>query len=216
MYLKELGKAVIDGVISIPADLAYGARRTYEDIAGSHLVREQNKAERQRIWYVLKKAFDLGASEEAGPISKIVKIILTDFYDILPDATIEVIAKKAGLGTSYMSGRMSTQIGLTTLVVRKLAIEIALKASVKRAVKFGVGAAVSAFLLQGLMERASEASKRLRRTHPKIHASLKLNDLDMAFILVEDSMKPILNAIEVHGKNKEEFNQLIEGIINEN
>ncbi len=57
MYIKELGKAVIDGVISIPADLAYGARRTYEDIAGSAIVKEQNRAERQRIMHALKMGF---------------------------------------------------------------------------------------------------------------------------------------------------------------
>lgn len=215
MYIKELGKAVIDGIISIPADLAYGARRTYEDIAGSAIVKEQNRAERQRIMYALKMGFDFGSSE-AGPISKIVKIIITDFYDLLPDSTVEAIAKKAGLGTSYMSGRVATQIALTTLVVRKLAKEIVLKSTAKRITKFGIGAAVSALLLQGLIEKASGASKQLQRTHPKIHYSLKEKNLDMAFILVEDAMKPILDAIKMSGKNKEEFNRLVEGMINEN
>ncbi len=135
---------------------------------------------------------------------------------MLPDSTIEAIAKKAGLGTSYMSGRIATQVALTTLVVRKLAKEIALKSTAKRVAKFGVGAAASALLLQGLIERASNASKRLQRIHPKIHYSLKIKNLDMAFILVEDGMKPILDAIKIGHKNKDEFNRLIEGMINEN
>ncbi len=214
MYIKELASAVIDGVVSIPSDLAYGVRRTYEDIAGSNTVKAQNKAERQRIWHAINQAFDFGLSE-AGPISKMVRIILTDFYDLLPDSAIETIAKKAGLGTSYMTGRVSIQVALTTLIVRKLAKEIVLKAAAKRVAKFGVGAAASALLLQGFMEKASEASKRLQRTYPKIHNSLKQNDLDMAFILVEESMQPILKAVKIYNENTEEFNRLLEGIINE-
>ena len=214
MYIKELASAVIDGVVSIPTDLAYGVRRTYEDIADSNTVKAQNKAERQRIWRAINQAFDFGLSE-AGPISKMVRIILTDFYDLLPDSAIETIAKKAGLGTSYMTGRVSIQVALTTLIVRKLAKEIVLKAAAKRVAKFGVGAAASALLLQGFMEKASEASKRLQRTYPKIHNSLKQNDLDMAFILVEESMQPILKAVKIYNENTEEFNRLLEGIINE-
>lgn len=214
MYIKELGEAVVDGIISIPSDIGHGAKRTYEDVAGSRTVRAENKAERERTWRVIKKAIDFGSSE-AGPISKIVRIILTEFYDLLPDSAIESIAKKAGLGTSFMGGRVATQVALTTLIAKKISTKIALKAAAQRAVKFGVGVAASALLIQGLIEKASEASKRLQRSHPKIHTMLKQNDLDMAFVLVEDSMQPILKAIEVHGKNAEEFKRLVEGIINE-
>lgn len=214
MYIKELAEAVIDGIISIPSDLGHGAKRTYEDVAGSKAIRAENEAERERIWRVIKKAIDFGSSK-AGPISRMVRIILTEFYDLLLDSEIESIAKRAGVGTSFMAGRISTQVALTTLVAKKIAKEIALKAAIQRAVKFGIGVAASALLIQGLIEKASDASKRLQRTHPKIHNILKQNDLDMAFILVEDSMQPILKAIEVHGKNAEEFKRLVEGIIDD-
>ncbi len=214
MYIAELGLAVVEGIISIPSDLGYGAKRTYEDLAGNQTVRAENKAERQRISNAIKKAIELGSSE-VGPINRIVKLILTEFYDLLPDSAIDSIAKKAGLGTSFMVGRVSTQVALTTLVARKLAKEIALKAVAKRLLKFGIGALASALLLQGFMEKASDASKRLQRVHPKIHKLLKQNDLDMVFILVEDSMRPILKAIEVHSGNKEEFTRLVEGIISD-
>jgi len=35
MYAKEIALAVFDGIISIPIDLAYGVRRTFEDFGGS-------------------------------------------------------------------------------------------------------------------------------------------------------------------------------------
>lgn len=100
MYISELGKAAIEGIISIPMDLAYGVRRTYEDIAGEKAVQAENRAERERGMRAIKMAINFGSSE-AGPISKMVKIILTEFYDLLSDSAVEAIAKKAGVGASY-------------------------------------------------------------------------------------------------------------------
>lgn len=214
MYIAELGKAVVEGVLSIPSDLAHGTRRTFEDVAGQKAVRLENQAERERIWRVIKRAIDLGSSE-SGPINRIVKIILTEFYDLLPDSAIESIAKKAGVGASFMAGRATTQVALVTLIANKIAKEIALRATIKRLVKFGLGAAASALLIQGFIEKASEASKRLLQNHPKIHSLLKQNDLDMAFLLVEDSMRPILAAVEMHSINATEFENLVEDIIDD-
>lgn len=215
MYLLELGKAAIEGVISIPVDLAYGARRSYEDIAGSSRVKQENRAERDRAFQVIKMAINLG-SDESGPIAKMVKLVLTEFYDLLSDSAIESIAKKAGIGASFMGGRVSTQLALTTLLSQKLTKEIAVRVTVKRVIKFGVGVAASVLLLQGFIEKASEASKRLHTLSPKLYTKFREKNLDMAYILIEDSMSPILEAIRVHGKNKTEFEVLIQRMLDEN
>lgn len=215
MYLLELGKAAIEGVISIPVDLAYGARRSYEDIVGSSRVKQENRAERDRAFQVIKMAINLG-SDESGPIAKMVKLVLTEFYDLLSDSAIESIAKKAGIGASFMGGRVSTQLALTTLLSQKLTKEIAVRVTVKRVIKFGVGVAASVLLLQGFIEKASEASKRLHTLSPKLYTKFREKNLDMAYILIEDSMSPILEAIRVHGKNKAEFEVLIQRMLDEN
>ena len=214
LYIVELGKAAIQGVISIPMDLAYGARRTFEDVAGSARVRLENRAERERGMRAIKMAINFGSSE-SGPIAKMVKIVLTEFYDFLPDSAIESIAKKAGVGTSFMAGRVSTQLTLTTLVSQRLAKEIVVKAIAQRAVKLGVGGAASALLIQGFIEKASEASKRLQLLSPKLYSKFREKNLDMAYIIIEDSMAPLLEAIRIHGKSKAEFETLIEKMLNE-
>lgn len=104
---------------------------------------------------------------------------------------------------------------MTILVSQKLAKEIAAKAVARRAIKFGIGVVASALLIQGFIEKASEASKRLQRIHPKIYSLFKKSNLDMTYIIVEDSMAPILKAIQVHDQNIDEFNKLIENIIND-
>lgn len=50
MYAKEIALAVFDGVVSIPIDLAYGVRRTFEDFGGSgSATRVANMAENKRV-----------------------------------------------------------------------------------------------------------------------------------------------------------------------
>ncbi|MGN0920984.1 MAG: hypothetical protein ACI4NJ_04555 [Cellvibrio sp.] len=115
MYVAELGKAAIQGIVSIPKDIAYGARRTAEDLFGNQKVRNENRAERERGIRAIKMAIDFGSSE-SGLIREMVRLVLTEFYDFLPDSAIESIAKKAGIGTSFMTGRTSAQLMLTTLI----------------------------------------------------------------------------------------------------
>lgn len=214
MYIAELEKAAIKGVISIPVDLAYGIRRTFEDVAGGDRVRHENRAERERGMRAIKMAIDFGSSA-SGPIAQMVKLVLTEFYDLLPDSAIESIAKKAGVGASFMAGRVSTQLTLTTLVSQQLAKEIAVKAIAQRALKFGVGAAASALLVQGFIEKASEASKRLQLLNPKLYSKFREKNLDMAYVIVEDSMAPLLKAIRVYDRSKAEFEVLVEKFLNE-
>jgi len=97
MYAKEIALAVFDGVISIPMDLAYGVRRTFEDFGGSgNGTRLNNVAENKRVAIIIDNAIKF-ANTDAGPITKVLKIILEEFYRDIPDAVIEKVAKKRGL-----------------------------------------------------------------------------------------------------------------------
>lgn len=214
MYVKELALAVVDGIVSIPADLAYGLRRTFEDLGGSgQTVRLENAAERQRVLNVIKQAFDFSKSD-AGPIAKIVKIILDEFYGKLSDELLEKIAKKAGIGTVFLGARTTTQVALVNAISKILTEQIAIAFIAKRFAKLGVGVALTALLIQGLLERASESTKKLFSSHPKIYIELKGQNLDMAYFIVEDAMAPIMEAIKVYNIDKKRFKQLLKDIEN--
>ncbi|WKU19452.1 hypothetical protein [Advenella alkanexedens] len=117
---KEIALAVFDGVVSIPIDLAYGVRRTFEDFGGSgSATRVANMAENKRVANIIENAIKF-ANTDAGPITKILKVILKEFYRDLPDSVIEKAAKKAGVGATYMTSRVSTQAALVNLIAKKL------------------------------------------------------------------------------------------------
>jgi len=66
MYAKEIALAVFDGVISIPIDLAYGVRRTFEDFGGNgDATRLNNVAENKRIAIIVENAIKF-ANTDAG------------------------------------------------------------------------------------------------------------------------------------------------------
>ena len=62
------------GVVSIPIDLAYGVRRTFEDFGGSGRQQEANMAENKREANIIENAIKF-ANTDAGPITKILKVI---------------------------------------------------------------------------------------------------------------------------------------------
>ncbi|WP_417506347.1 hypothetical protein [Marinomonas gallaica] len=212
MDFMDLGAAVIGGIISIPVDLANGAKRTYEDIAGSPKIRAENKSERERGLRAIKMAISMG-SDENSPVQRMVRIILTEFYDKLPDSSIQSIAEKAGLGTAFMGSRIATQATVTNLIASKITQEVVVLAASKRLVKFGVGFAGSALLIQGLIENASNSAKRLKASNPDIYETFKTNNLDMAYFIVEDSLEPVMEALSYYTSNRDKFEQEINRII---
>ena len=80
----------------------------------------------------------------------------------------------------------------------------------KRAVKLGVGLVVSAVLIQGLLERASNASQRLKAANPKVYDRLKKQGLDMIYFMVEETLSPLIEFTKIKSENPREFQRLID------
>jgi hypothetical protein len=215
MYAKEIAIAVFDGVVSIPIDLAYGVRRTFEDFGGSgNATRLSNAAENKRVAIIIENAIKF-ANTDAGPITKILKIILEEFYQDIPDDVIEKVAKKTGIGATYMTSRVATQAALVNLIAKKLTAQITAKVIARRLAKMGVGFALGALIIQGMIEKASESAKRLMITHPIIYHKLRAQNIDMAYFLVEDSMSKTMEAIRIKSGNPEKFKKILREIENE-
>ncbi|SDE12044.1 hypothetical protein [Rhodospira trueperi] len=209
MRLYDIGEAFVSGVFSIPVDLYYGSRRTFEDMGlFGEEVQNENAAERGRIADLIKKAFN-----NKQVIYKLVQIILDDFFAQLPESTkgkLKEALDKAGIWTA---SRYGAQITLSSYLGQKIAAAVVTKAIVKRLVSVGVGAIVSVIVTQGIIERSSEASKRLRRANPRLHQKLKRESLDVIYFLVEEELAPLIECNTISLRNPgaiEEFVKTIE------
>jgi hypothetical protein len=99
------------------------------------------------------------------------------------------------IGGGYLSGRMIIGKQIATLLARRIAARIAATETFKLLAKrlgvsaaagaSGIGIPITLLMVQGTLERAGQASRRLAASFPKLHAMLKQRDLDMAWFLIE-------------------------------
>ncbi|WP_241609230.1 hypothetical protein [Rosenbergiella australiborealis] len=63
----------------------------------------------------------------------------------------------------------------------------------KLAVRLGVGSVTGGVLVQGLLSRASAASRNLKIKHPKLWTELYSTDLDMLYFIFEKPLSHYSN-----------------------
>lgn len=189
MKIFEIGGAILEGIVMIPVDLYYGGRRTAEDMGvfGGD-TRRQNAGERDRVAIMIAEAV-----RNRRLIARTVEIAITDFLDKLPADSQEKIRQSAVRSGVKFASNKAAQITLSTYLGRRLTERIVARAVAKRLAKFGVGFAVSAVLIQGMIERASNASKRLEAANPALHRKLKQENLDMIYFVAEEDLAPFVS-----------------------
>lgn len=209
MYVQDVAWAAFDGFISIPQNIGAGIGRTFEDVGfQGNEARLKNIAENKRAYNVIRKAVNFARSD-SGPVAQAVKIILTEFYDEMPDHVITEAAKSAGVASTYMTTRIATQFALVNIISKKLTSQIATKVIARSLTRVGVGFTVSALIVQGVLENASASSQRLRRQHPQIYSKLREKDLDMIYFMIEEPMSDIMELLKFKNKKPEEFDRKI-------
>jgi len=215
MSLLSIAEAIVSGVVSIPVDIYHGTRRTAEDVGLlGRDARLENQAERERLTNLIGEVF-----RNRNILLRPVEIILDHFFDLLPDDALQRMARAApGVAdaaaptVARMIARSQTQNQLKQYIGRKIVERAITRAIAQRIAKFGVGIVLSGVLLQGMLERASNAAHSLRIEHPAIYQMIRNENLDMVYFLVEDFMKPYLDAIKLAGTNQAEFRRLVQAI----
>lgn len=134
----------------IPVDTYYGLRRTTEDVGlfGSK-TRRRNAEERDRVASLIADAV-----RNRRVIARTVEIAIADFLDKLPVETQEKIRQSAALSGVKFASNKAAQLTLSTYLGRRFAERITAHVIAQRLAKFGVGLAISAVLIQGMLERA--------------------------------------------------------------
>jgi hypothetical protein len=99
MRFWDIGTAILEGVVSIPVDLYYGGRRTLEDLgAFGEEVAAENALERKRVSKLIESAV-----RDPKVLERVVRIIVEDFVERLPDSTIDKMNEKLKLRVSNFS-----------------------------------------------------------------------------------------------------------------
>lgn len=205
MNFWDISEAVIDGILSIPADVFYGGRRTLEDVGvfGGEVQRE-NAVEREQVLGLLKNVWQNNAI-----ISRVIKIIIGDFVEKIPEETIGRIEDRLKLSGIQFATRKATQFTLSNFIGTLIAKKVLTRVIAKRLAKFGVGIAISAILIQGVLERSSDASRRLRSLNPNLYQKLAKENLNVIYFLIEEELAPFVTLSARDIEDQRHFDKFI-------
>lgn len=206
MRLLELGGAVVEGIVSIPTDLYYGTRRTGEDLGVfGREVQKENQEELQRIGKLIRSAM-----EDRNVIQRTVMLILDDFFEHLPEPVRATILEKASDAGAKIAARTGTQLGLSRVIGEILAKRIAERIMVQRLVKIGTSLVLSAIVLQGLIERSSNASKRLKNANRRLYDTLRKHNVEPLYFTLEEVLAPVVSAGVYEKLDCRRYNQIMD------
>lgn len=217
----DIATALGRGVYSVGQDLAFGVERTVEGLGFGTDGRMANIGyENSAMVSLLEDFFRYGASDQRSPLYKSIIYVLEHYYSYFPEEAITALAKQAGIGTGYTVGRMVIGKKLATEVARRIAIAVATSTTYKQIAKrigvsaaastTGIGTPIGLLMIQGLMQRSSHASMRLKIKSPQLYFILKRNgDLQLLYFLLEKPLDKYVQAISTAEQDYFEFKNAI-------
>jgi hypothetical protein len=224
----EFGIGLGEVVADVGQDIVFGLERSAQSLgAGEDGRQAEIGAENERAFDVICEALSRAPGAANHPLTRIVAHIMTRYYDALPDEMIDALARKARIviGTTVARQLVKRQVKamLVRTVVPRIAASIASSAIYRGiatrlgvsagATASGVGTLLGLVLFQGLLQRASEASRRLRSVAPDLHHILQRDGLDMIYFLVERPMASHIQAIVTARTNAQALNRAAQRVI---
>ncbi|CAH5625037.1 hypothetical protein AI3013V2_1365 [Enterobacter cloacae] len=194
MDAKLIAKGIVDGLASIPNGLYLSAVRTVE---GTGIVdrdlKARNEIENERFFRVLKS---LAANE--APIRQLVTTVITDFYTKLDDKGKKAINERLGYSDARLGSRVGAQAFITQYVATKIINRVRMSTLMRRVTRVASAVTFNIVMIQGLIEEAARASRRMRSKYPGTYYKVWASNLDMVYFLVEGELEPYLMYINSH------------------
>lgn len=194
MDAKQIAYGIVDGMSSIPSGMYQGVIRTWQGsgLAGSDL-KNRNRRETERFMRLVKATTD-----RHEPIRQLITIVIFDFYAKLDNESKQAIDGKLGYGAGRLGGRVGSQFILAQFIAKKILTRIVTAETFKRFVRVGSSLSLNLLMIQGLIEEASLASRRMQSRFLKTYSKVSRLNLDMVYFLVEKPLEPYLMYINSH------------------
>ncbi|WP_237165019.1 hypothetical protein [Pantoea agglomerans] len=195
MNATMLARSIVSGVASVPMDFYSGLERTFQDLNlsdGGRRTQSRNMHDDIRIGRVVYQAF-----KDRNEIAKIVKIIIDDSLQYLPEPVLRKVYDTLIGGATSMTSRTATQLSLSSYLGSKVVSGVMLSFISRVALRGLTGGLTGGVIAQGVISRACEASRRLQMQNPELWRKLRINDYDMLYFMFEE---PLQNFIK-NGRN---------------
>ena len=180
--------SVAQGMLSFPVSMYYLG---YDFMDTTH--RHSNFDDRVRMANMLKRG--ISVHQEA---QKIVNAVIREFMSKVNMDSIQGIAQNF---TGVMAGKF--------IFAELTGVKLGAAVSTRIMTSFAAGVVIGSALTIGAeTSRAIYTARKLENQNPALYYRLKsMGDLDLLYFLVEDKLKPFLDACSVADVNKHEFNE---------
>ncbi|MFX2625729.1 hypothetical protein V6266_22085 [Enterobacter asburiae] len=181
--------SVAQGMLSFPVSMYYLG---YDFMDTTH--RHSNFDDRVRMANMLKRG--ISVHQEA---QKIVNAVIREFMSKVNMDNIQGIAQNF---TGLMAGKF--------IFAELTGVKLGAAVSTRIMTSFAAGVVIGSALTIGAeTSRAIYTARKLENQNPALYYRLKsMGDLDLLYFLVEDKLKPFLDACSVADVNKHEFNEV--------
>ncbi|EKS6734074.1 hypothetical protein OR233_002495 [Enterobacter asburiae] len=181
--------SVAQGMLSFPVSMYYLG---YDFMDTTH--RHSNFDDRVRMANMLKRG--ISVHQEA---QKIVNAVIREFMSKVNMDCIQGIAQNF---TGVMAGKF--------IFAELTGVKLGAAVSTRIMTSFAAGVVIGSALTIGAeTSRAIYTARKLENQNPALYYRLKsMGDLDLLYFLVEDKLKPFLDACSVADVNKHEFNEV--------
>jgi hypothetical protein len=218
----DVSVALGKGIYSVGQDVVFGFERTGEGLGMGDGGRMATIGYENRAMISLIERFvKHGVKSQKSPLYWAIVYVLEHYYSYFPDEAVSYLAKQAGMGAAYTGGRVIIGKKLAEMIAMRIAAGIAASATYKVLAKrlgvsagasaTGIGTPIGLLMAQGIMQRSSHASTRLKLKVPELYVVLKRNgDLQLIYFLIEKPLKTYIDAISVARQNVD----LLHGAVN--
>ncbi|MFZ5308191.1 hypothetical protein [Enterobacter asburiae] len=181
--------SVAQGMLSFPVSMYYLG---YDFMDTTH--RHSNFDDRVRMANMLKRG--ISVHQEA---QKIVNAVIREFMSKVNMDSIQGTAQNF---TGVMAGKF--------IFAELTGVKLGAAVSTRIMTSFAAGVVIGSALTIGAeTSRAIYTARKLENQNPALYYRLKsMGDLDLLYFLVEDKLKPFLDACSVADVNKHEFNEV--------
>ncbi|EOI3549039.1 hypothetical protein ACMSZT_003904 [Cronobacter dublinensis] len=185
---KLVAKGIVDGLAAFPEWLYLTAVRTVEGSgAFGRELKVRNDYETERFIRAFK---DLASNEE--PVRRLVTMVITDFYQKLDDAGKKAINDKLHYSDAKLGSRMGAQAFVSQYIAKRIINRVKMGKMMTRVTRVASAFTLNIVMIQGMIEEAARASRRMKAKYPITYYKVVYMNLDMVYFLVESELEPYL------------------------
>lgn len=147
-------------------------------------------------------------------LGQIAEMIIKDSLAYLPDPAIKKITDKLIGEAASLGSRQSMQLAITGYLGSKVVGGMMASVIMKLSLRLWTGTLSGGIVLQGVLSRASAASRRLRLKNPELWSKLYILDFEMLYFLFEEPLANYIELGETLRKNPSKTEQFLGAIEN--